>query len=70
LSPAAEAEVTLSAYHTRLRVAESHDLLEVNVDTESDAVSRFSLERLRNRVVRIFSKVARVRRKSDRDPAP
>jgi hypothetical protein len=60
----------LSAYQERLRGAEQRDRLEVNLDSEPSAVSRFNVERLRNSVIGIFTKVARMRQKSDRDPAP
>jgi hypothetical protein len=69
-SPDTEATNMLSAYQERLRGAELRDRLEVNRGTEPFAVSRFNLERLRNAVVGIFTKVARNRQKSDRDSAP
>jgi hypothetical protein len=57
-SPEMEATNMLSSYKERLRSAELHDHLEVNLGTERpSAVS--NLGRLRNAVIAIFKKVAR-----------
>jgi hypothetical protein len=67
-APETEAEVTLSKYHLQLRAAEARNSVEVDVGTEPSAGSR--AKRLRNAVVGMLMKVARVGQKSDRDPAP
>jgi hypothetical protein len=47
-SPEDEATNTLSGYQAGLRAADARGRLEVNLDSEAPAVSRFNAQRLRN----------------------
>lgn len=47
-SPEDEATKTLSEYQAGLRAAEARDRLEINLDTEAPAASRFNVGQLRN----------------------
>ena len=69
-SPDTEAANILSAYQERLRGAELRDLLQVNLDTKPPASRRLNTKRLQNVVLVILRRLSRVRRTSDRDPAP
>ena len=58
-SPEMEATNMLSSYKERLRGAELHDRLDVNLGTEPVAAGRFSVKRFGRAVVGILKKVAR-----------